>query len=143
MTKQELIDLLNEDLKNERMHMLFYLNASIVVKGLHREEMSEFFLESAKSEMGHIVQFGNMIQGLGGIPAVESNLFQENLFDPEGLLQYALKMETEVVENYVKRAYQAEHELGGADGFWVHCFLEDQVMDSRKDADNIREMLNF
>ena len=34
---QDLINVLNEDLKNEYKHMLFYLHAGVVIQGLHRE----------------------------------------------------------------------------------------------------------
>ena len=39
----ELVNQLNEDLSREYSHMQFYLHASIVVRGLHREEYAELF----------------------------------------------------------------------------------------------------
>ncbi len=58
----------------------------------------------------------------------------------------ALEMEDQVVSNYVLRHSQAEAltENKGEDfidGTYVSLFLEDQILDSRGDADNIREML--
>jgi hypothetical protein len=55
-------------------------------------------------------------------------------------------MENEVVSNYVKRIEQASalQDNGGQDkddGKYIELFLEDQILDSRGDADNILEML--
>jgi hypothetical protein len=56
-------------------------------------------------------------------------------------------MEDQVVENYVIRLEQAEKISCNSsisdmvDGTYVALFLENQILDSRADADNIREML--
>ncbi len=139
MTKSEMIALLNGDLRNEYKHMHFYLQSSVLVRGLHREEISEWLAKQAASEFQHVQEFAKVIVGLGGTPEVTANPFP-NLTDPQAILEYALSMEDEVVNNYVKRLQDAE-ELGGADGTYVGLFLEDQILDSRGDADHIREMV--
>jgi ferritin len=42
MTKQQLIEKLNGDLKNEYTHMHFYLQSSFIIEGLHRAEIGEW-----------------------------------------------------------------------------------------------------
>jgi ferritin-like protein len=151
MTKEELVGKLQNDMLNEFRHWQFYMHASMVVRGLHREEMGEFFTKQASSEMNHIQQFGKMIIGLGGeIPVRDTNLyytsenkkvyFDYNKKDPNSLLQFAKEMEAEVVNNYTVRHQEAES-LNDSDGMWVAIFLEDQIQDSRQDLDNIKEML--
>ena len=55
MTKNEIIALLRDDLANEYHHLHFYLESSALVRGLHREELREFFLGQAKSELDHVL----------------------------------------------------------------------------------------
>lgn len=153
MTISELVGLLEGDLANEYAHWHFYMQANTAVRGLHRLEIGEFFFEQATSEMKHVEEFRRMIQGIktrrgiaGGVPSVVAP-FPQNITDPRALLEAALEMEDQVVSNYVLRHSQAE-ELAGmgnkedsVDGTYVALFLEDQILDSRGDADNILEML--
>lgn len=152
MTIDELVDLLIGDLANEYSHMHFYIQASSNVRGLHRQELSEFFSEQAESEMKHVGEFRRLIQGIVTRRKLDKKIpnfvapFKENLTCPKALLSYALQMEDQVVSNYVARLSQAEElasngSLDNVDGTYVGLFLEDQILDSRGDADNIREML--
>ena len=143
----DLIGLLNEDLTREYSHMHFYLHASIVVRGLHREEFSEFFQKEAVSEMGHVAEFAKVILGLGGKPTTEVADIKTDITDPMKLVAEAMRMEKEVVANYVDRMDQAiaMQENGGDDrihGRYVEIFLEDQIVHSRADVDNYREILD-
>lgn len=140
MTKNELIDLLNGDLRNEYMHLHFYLHSASMVAGLHRAELKEFLLEEAQGEMKHVSEFADLIVGLGGVPDSLPHSFPTNLVCPYDILNYALSMEDQVVSNYATRMDQAA-ELGGADGKWIEAFLENQIIDSRHDADHIRQMI--
>jgi len=139
MTKEEMIQKLNGDLSNEYMHMNFYLHHAATVQGLHRSEIGEYLLEHAQSEMKHVHEFSKVIIGMGG----KLNYFFRTIkyfVDPQEILEYALSMEDEVVANYVERMADAR-ELGGVDGSYIEIFLEDQILDSRGDADNLREMV--
>jgi bacterioferritin len=140
MNKQRMIDLLNSDLGNEYKHMHFYLHSSIMVTGLHREEIREFLLEEAQGEMMHIQQFGDLILGLGGKPDTDVKEYRNDLTNPRDILEYALNMEEEVTNNYVQRMNNAVL-LGGTDGKWIEVFLEDQLMKSRKDCDHLRQLI--
>ena len=153
MNIEELVDLLIFDLSNEYAHMHFYMQAATSVRGLHRQEIGEFFSEQASSEMKHVDEFRRLIQGIitrrnldRKVPSAVAE-FKEGLTCPIRLLQAALEMEDQVVANYVLRRSQAEElvEMGSfvdrVDGTYVSLFLEDQILDSRGDADNIREIL--
>jgi bacterioferritin (cytochrome b1) len=137
--KEALINLLNEDLKNEWKHHCFYLHNASTITGLHAREYKEFLIEQSKSELDHVSQFSDLIVGLGAIPTTFVNPFP-TLTDAFEILEFAMKMEEEVVENYTKRIEQAE-KLGGADGRWIVIFLESQIEDSRKDLDELKQIL--
>lgn len=146
MTLNEMIELLNNDLKNEWKHMNFYLYHAGVVTGLHCHEYKEFLLESAASEMKHVSAFSDLIVGLGGRPEYVGNPFEMNAQycnHPQNVLEMALRMEEEVVENYVKRMQDASAlmENDPVNGQWIEIFLENQIQDSRQDADHIKQML--
>ena len=140
MTKKDMITLLNADLERERSHLGFYLHAASIIRGPHREELGEFFLKQAASEMQHIKQFQDLILELGGNVTANWGASMVGSDDPEGLLRFALKMEDEVVNHYVERLEQAAV-LGGVDGTYVSLFMEEQIMDSKTDAAHIRRML--
>lgn len=139
MTKNDMIQLLNDDLKNEWMHLRFYLFHASQVVGLHCSEYKELLLEHAQSEMKHITEFSDMIIGLGGCPTEESNQFFK-YSEPKDIISYALEIESNVVKNYVERIKQAQ-ELGGVDGQWLEIFLEKQVEHSREDVDHFKQIL--
>lgn len=146
ITLQEMIIALNEDLSREYSHMHYYLHASIVVRGLHREEYSEMFAAEATSEMTHVTQFAKLILGLGGTPKTNVASFRTDITDPVALVEEAMRMEKEVVENYVNRMDEAIQlqENDGDDrvhGRVIEIFLEDQILHSRQDVDNFREMI--
>lgn len=139
MKKDEMIELLNKDLRNEWKHLRFYLHHASLVTGLHATEYKEMLLEEAGGEMKHVTEFSDLIVGLGGVPTNESNSF-EVFTEPREIIEYALKMEQEVVENYTIRMDQAV-EMGGVDGRWIEIFLEGQIQKSREDVDQYRQIL--
>ena len=139
MNNQEMIDLLNEDLKNEWKHLRFYLYHASAVTGPLSPEYKEMLLEEAASEMKHITEFSDVIYGLGGCATSESNDFPK-LNELKDILGYALSMEEEVVNNYVQRMHDA-NALGGTDGQWLEIFLEGQVQASREDVDKYRHII--
>lgn len=133
---------LNEDLKNEFKHMHVYFRAGVMVQGLHRAELSEFFLEEAAHELKHCEEFARKIMGLDAVPTTDIANYDEmkTLTNPKHLLEYILCMEEEVVENFCKNLRRCE-ELGGTDATVIGLFYEDQILDSRSTVDNIKEML--
>ena len=134
-----LVERINQDLKNEWKHHCFYLHNASNIVGLHAKEYKEWLLEQAASEMQHIVQFSDLITGLGGSPVKAPNDFP-SLSDPREILEYAAKMEEEVINNYYQRIADAE-KINDLNSYWVVIFLEKQMEDSRKDLDEIRQML--
>lgn len=142
MTKEELVCLLNEDLKNEYTHMHFYLQSSFLVEGINRAEIAEWLVEHAESEFKHIQQFAKLIVGLGGVPTSEHH-FIPDLTCPNAIFEYAQQLEQQVVVNYVHRMEEVggDFDLDQIDKKYVGLFLEDQLLDSRGDLDEIAQFL--
>jgi bacterioferritin (cytochrome b1) len=136
----EMVALLNNDLKNEWKHLKFYLYHASAITGFHAHEYKEFLLEQAASELNHVSQFCDLIIGLGGIPTNDSNYFPL-LTHPQHIIDYACKMEAEVVENYTHRIASLAGFTPSADTKWIEIFLEKQIEDSRTDLDHLRQIL--
>jgi bacterioferritin len=139
MTQDELISLLQSDLRNERMHMHFYLYHASAIVGLHAQEYREFLLDGAKSELEHVLAFQDRIFGLGGDVWPGANEFKR-LEGAGAILNYAMAIETEVVDNYTKRLAQLE-ECTFSAAAYMKVFYEDQLQDSYEDCERIRRIL--
>lgn len=130
MTNEELVELLNHDLKNELQHLHFYLHAASRVQSLFREEVRELLLEEAKGELEHCDQFSQMIVYLGGTPVVNGNDIPDiDYTNPQGILSAAMKIEAEVADNYSERLRQTESHAN-SNVSRIHVFYEDQIQDS-------------
>jgi rubrerythrin len=136
------------DLKNERKHLLFYLTAASTVSGPHREEYKELFEKEALGEMQHVLEFQNALLGIG----VDLTQAEETVtnypyivsYDLKELLEFALKMEQDVVLNYAKRISDNLGLLEEPERRWMEIFYEEQIKKSREDVDNYRMILkNF
>lgn len=135
---------LNEDLKNEWKHLQFYAHHASAAVGLHAHEYKELLTEQAQSELNHVIQFGDLIIGLGGRPTAEANPWPMTT-DVRNIIEYAVEMENEVVQNYAQRIAELDEIPTTpetiADKKWIEIFLEKQIEDSRQDLDHFRQLL--
>jgi bacterioferritin (cytochrome b1) len=141
-------DLMLSDIMNERKHLLFYITAASTVSGPHREEYKELFEKEAAGEMQHVIQFQNVLLGLGVDLTASTKTIEHNpyivSYDVKELLTFALKMEEEVVANYASRICNDLNLLDDPDRRYLEIFYEDQIKKSREDVDNYRMILrNF
>lgn len=141
MTVDQIIELLNQDLRNEYKHHRFYLHASFVLRGFERLYFGSWLKKQAMEELEHIEEFAAKIVALGGDPTADANDFPKNLVDAQDILKYAITMEQEVVTNYHVRLKQSQ-ELSESTGqhFDLVLLYEDQIEDSQRDID---EMIKF
>jgi|GEM_PF-5725963 bacterioferritin (cytochrome b1) len=137
MNIDKIIANLQEDLANERKHMMFYLQAGAMVKGLHRQEYSELFLEESQDEHKHVTEFSKLIVQLGGVPSQNINPYIMDETDPWALVAYAIKMEEEVASNYSHRIAAIENAIDPTLHTlyaYLKVFYEDQLKDSMETA---------
>lgn len=142
LRRSEFIKNMHEDIQHEYRHMHTYLHAAIIVQGLHREELSEFFLKEAASEMKHVEEFGRMFLGVFDKHPPGPNAYHATSLsaNPVPLLDEILQMENQVVVRYARRMKEAE-ELGGPDGSVLHVFYENQILDSQNTVNHVKQML--
>lgn len=139
MKSEQLIEMLQSDLRHERKHLGFYTQASVMIRGLHREELREFLANQAKDELQHVMQFSEAIVHLGGTPGTECEPYQFAHTDAYYLLRYAEKMEQEVADRYAERL----RSLSGMETTamaYLSVFYEDQIKDSQRTAWELRQM---
>ncbi len=137
-----MIELLNEDLKNEYKHHHFYLHASFVLRGLDRLHFGPWLRKQAEEELNHVAEFANKISALGTLPTTESNPFPNNLTKAQDILNFAISMEKEVVANYHLRLKQASHLYESTGKYYDLVLLyEDQIEDSQRDIDEMIKMV--
>lgn len=146
MTEAEFLVLMNEDLKREYQHMLFYLHSSALVTGLHRHELSEFLFDEAQGELKHVREFTDQILAHGGTPLLPNQEVLDRVpnyvtGDPKSILSFVLQMEKEVVNIFSERLKETE-QWPGSFGQILHIFYEDQIMDSHKTVHEVQMMLS-
>ena len=136
MSKEELIQGLNEDLAYEYAAVITYRTYASRVQGQRRVELRGFFESEIPDEIGHAQILADKIVALGGVPTTESKPVK-NTDDPKKMLENALQDEKDTIERYVKRRKQAE-ELG-EHGLAVD--LDDLIRDESNHRDEIRMIL--
>lgn len=106
MTKEELINALNEDLAGEYQAVMMYVTYAATVTGPHRPMLKQFFSAEIPEELGHAQFLAEKIASYGGTPTVRPRPVPETT-DPKQMLQNVLDAERKAVQDYKKRAEQA------------------------------------
>jgi bacterioferritin len=107
ITRQQLIDLLNEDLAREYQAVIAYVVYSQVLKGAAYMNIAGELELHAKQELTHALTVAKMIDYLGGMPTVTPKAVKTS-DDAEEMLQFDLDNENETIRNYRERVQQAE-----------------------------------
>ena len=107
ITRQQLIDRLNEDLSREYQAIIAYVVYSQVLKGAEYMNIAEELETHAKQELAHAVKVAKHIDYLGGMPTV-TPLPVKVSDDARVMLRADLENENETVKNYTDRVQQAE-----------------------------------
>ena len=134
---QELIAGLNEDLAGEYNAIISYMTYSAKVTGPYRPQLVEFFQSEIPDEQGHAQFLADKIASLGGEPTVEPKPVRQS-DDPRQMLQFVYEAERDTVENYKRRAEQADQagEIG------LRTRLEDIISDETTHRDEVRKILD-
>ncbi len=107
ITKEKLIDLLNEDLQREFQAVIGYVNYSQVLKGAAYISVADELEKHAKEELGHALKLSFWIDYLGGMPAVTPKEVKTSE-KAEEMLRFDLENEKETIANYRRRVMQAD-----------------------------------
>jgi bacterioferritin len=107
LTKEKLIDLLNEDLQREFQAVIAYVNYSQVLKGAAYMNIADELEVHAKEELAHALKLSYWIDFLGGMPAVTAKQVKTSE-DAKEMLRFDLENEKTTIANYRRRVKQAD-----------------------------------
>jgi len=110
LTREKLIDLLNEDLEREYQAIIAYVVYSQVLKGAEYMSIADELAVHAAEELQHAITLANQIDYLGGMPKTTPKPVKTSEKAKE-MLQFDLDNENETIRNYRIRVRQCE-ELG-------------------------------
>ncbi len=107
ITREKLIDALNEDLSREYQAIIAYVNYSQVLKGAAYMNIADELAVHAKEELDHALKVANHIDYLGGMPSVIPKQVKTSE-KAEDMLRFDLDNEKETIRNYRRRVKQAD-----------------------------------
>jgi bacterioferritin len=107
VTRNELIELLNEDLAREYQAIISYVVYSQVLKGAEYMNIADELAKHAAEELNHALMISNQIDYLGGMPAVQPKPVRTSEKARE-MLRFDLINEGETIRNYRERVRQCE-----------------------------------
>src|SRR3954451_6025828 len=107
MTRERLIDLLNEDLSREYQAIIAYVNYSQVLKGAQYMSIAKELESHAAEELQHALIIANQIDYLGGMPTVTPKPVRTSE-KAEDMLRFDLENENQTIRNYRERVRQCE-----------------------------------
>jgi bacterioferritin len=107
ITRDRLIELLNEDLAREYQAIISYVIYSKVLKGAAYMNIAAELEVHAGQELAHALTISEQIDYLGGDPTPASKPVRTSK-KAEEMLRFDLENENETVRNYRQRIRQAE-----------------------------------
>ena len=107
ITRDQLADLLNEDLSREYQAIIAYVVYSQVLKGAEYMSIADELEVHAGEELQHAIIIANQIDYLGGMPSVTPKLVKTSE-KPKEMLKFDLDNENETIKNYRIRVRQCE-----------------------------------
>ena len=107
ITREQMIQLLNEDLAGEYQAIIAYTVYSQVLKGAAYMDVARELELHAAEELQHAIKIAKQIDYLGGMPGVTPKPVKTSN-DPVTMLRADLENERETVGRYRERIRQAE-----------------------------------
>jgi len=107
ISRERLIELLNEDLSREYQAIIAYVVYSQVLKGAQYMAIADELEVHAREELDHALIISKQIDYLGGMPTVSSKPVKTSE-KAEDMLRFDLDNENETIRNYRDRVRQCE-----------------------------------
>ena len=107
ITRQQLVERLNEDLAREYQAIIAYVVYSQVLKGAEYMSIAKELEKHAGEELQHALTVAKQIDYLGGMPTATA-LPVKLSEDPEEMLRADLANENDTIRNYRERVKQCE-----------------------------------
>ncbi len=106
VTRETLIDALNEDLSREYQAIIAYVNYSQVLKGAQYMDIARELERHAAEELAHALKIAKQIDYLGGMPSVVAKPVKASS-EATDMLKFDLDNELLTIANYRQRIRQA------------------------------------
>jgi bacterioferritin len=107
ITREEMVQFLNEDLAREYQAIIAYTVYSQVLKGAAYTDIAEELEKHAGEELEHALKISRQVDYFGGMPAVSPKQVKTSK-DSKQMLQFDLENERQTILNYRQRIQQAE-----------------------------------
>src|SRR5713226_3694961 len=107
ISRDRLIELLNEDLAREYQAIIAYVNYSQVLKGAQYMNIAGELAVHATEELAHAIALANHIDYLGGMPTVTPKPVKTSEKN-EDMLRFDLENERVTIANYRRRIKQCD-----------------------------------
>jgi bacterioferritin len=107
ISRDQLAELLNDDLSREYQAVIAYVVYSQVLSGAEYMGIAEQLEIHAKQELDHALIIARQIDYLGKMPAVSPKLVRTSK-NPTEMLQFDLENENDTIRNYRDRIRQCE-----------------------------------
>ena len=107
ITREKLIELLNEDLEREYQAIIAYVVYSQVLKGAEYMKVAQELEKHAGEELAHAITLAKQIDYLGGMPSVTPKPVKTSE-KAKDMLRFDLDNETETIRHYRQRVRQCE-----------------------------------
>lgn len=107
VSREELIDLLNEDLAGEFQAIIAYTVYSQVIRGAEYMAIAADLEQHAAEELSHAITIAKQIDYLGGMPTTIPKEVRTSQ-DPVEMLRFDLESENETIVRYRRRVQQCE-----------------------------------
>ena len=107
ISRERLVELLNEDLSREYQAIIAYVVYSQVLSGAQYMDIAAQLEIQAKQELDHALTISRQVDYLGKMPAVSPKPVRTSN-DAKVMLRYDLENETDTIRNYRDRIRQCE-----------------------------------
>jgi bacterioferritin len=107
ISRDQLADLLNEDLSREYQAIIAYVVYSQVLKGAEYMNIADQLEQHAHQELQHALIISRQIDYLGEMPSVTAKPVRVSE-KPRDMLKFDLDNENETIRNYRERVRQCE-----------------------------------
>ena len=107
LSREQLINLLNEDLAREYQAIISYVIYSQVLKGPQYMSIADQLEQHAAEELTHALTISRQIDYLGGMPTNTPKPVKTSE-KAEDMLRFDLENENETIRNYRERVRQCE-----------------------------------
>jgi len=107
VTREQLVELLNEDLAREYQAIIGYVVYSQVLKGAAYMNIADQLEQHAAEELKHALTISRQIDYLGGMPTVTPKPVKTSE-KAEEMLRFDLQNESDTIRNYRERVGQCE-----------------------------------